>query len=126
MVRDHCTIRSTSRAGSLRCAMLHVYDTIHGIDLFIQKVQPNYQLGIQPLVLLIACTRILRYMDYTNILGGHLQISKLDTGKSLICFCKIVVDEFKDEHLYQRPSDEDKARYLATMKRQGLTGYFSS
>ena len=59
-------------------------------------------------------------------LDEHLQMSESEVTRSLVHFCSLVVEFFKNQYLNQRPSEEDKESEVDFMRRCGFPGYFGS
>ena len=93
---------------------------------FLQKIDCTGKLGIQPLVRMVICFKMLSYGNAPDELDESYQISEMVANESLKCFCRLVVELFGDEYLRKNPSEDKKRDILELNSRRGFPGMFGS
>jgi hypothetical protein len=86
-----------------------LHDKLVGTDPFIHKRDCFGNLGIHPLVKLVACLRYVSYGDAFDREDENLRLSETSLIKLLPHFCKLVIEEFGGQYLNRCPNEAERA-----------------
>jgi Plant transposon protein len=116
----------TRRFRVSRAIFNRIHGKLFGKDPFIQKQDFLGNLGIHPLVKLVACFRYIAYGDAFDREDENLRLSQTSLKMLVPSFCKLIIQEFGAEYLNRTPTESEKSAINKVMTARGFPGCLGS
>jgi Plant transposon protein len=107
-----------------------VFNVVHGrligIDPFVHKRDCFGNLGIYPLVKLVACFRYLAYGDSYDREDENLRLAESTLNAIVRSFCKVMIEQFGGQYLNRCPNENERKNISDVMATRGFPGCIGS
>jgi len=82
--------------------------------------------AMHPLVRITAVQRVLACGAAADCAGENWQIAETTMDRAVKSFCRLLINEFGDQHLNRTPAEEERKRMLNKSAARGFPGCFAS
>ena len=103
-----------------------IHDTVMGQEPFIHKQDATGNMGIYPLVKLVACCRYIGYGDAFDREDENLHIGETTLNEYAKLFTRLVEKEFSEQYLNRCPTKMEREAIEAVMRSKGFPGCLAS